>query len=229
VGVTLSMVVRNEGNRYLKRALRRHKSLITSAVIIDDASTDNTAMVCEEILHDIPLKIITNKTSRFSNEITLRKQQWEETTETNPEWILNLDADELVESTLTERLPIITNQSMYDAVYFRLYDMWSETHYREDGYWCAHKKYRPFLVRFKKGGNYIWNEIPQHCGRFPVTVNDYSHFYSAVKIQHFGWAKEEERKAKYNRYMALDNKGIYGSLEQYKSILDTHINLIKWS
>ncbi|MCL1702454.1 glycosyltransferase family 2 protein [Lysinibacillus sp. Bpr_S20] len=229
MSITLSMVVKNEGERYLRRALLHHKPFIDAAVIIDDASTDNTITVCKEVLSDIPLKIVENKESRFVNEITLRKQQWNETIKTNPSWILNLDSDELLESSFLTQLEIITNQQMYDAVYFRLYDMWSNTHYRDDQYWYAHKTYRPFLVRFKPTDNYVWKETAQHCGRFPLTIAQYHHFYSTVKIQHFGWSTEKDRKEKYERYMKLDSKGIFGCLEQYQSILDSNPNLIKWS
>ncbi|WJQ81494.1 hypothetical protein [Brevibacillus brevis] len=34
--LTLSMIVKNEGNRYLRRALEVHKDFIDAAVIIDD-------------------------------------------------------------------------------------------------------------------------------------------------------------------------------------------------
>ena len=40
--LTLSMIVKNEENRYLERALKEHKKYIDSAVIIDDGSTDRT-------------------------------------------------------------------------------------------------------------------------------------------------------------------------------------------
>lgn len=228
LSITLSMVVRNEGDRYLKKALMQHKPFINSAVIIDDASTDDTITICKEVLSGIPLKIVENKESRFFNEITLRKQQWEETIKTNPDWILNLDSDEIIESSFLTQLEIITNQQMYDAAYFRLYDMWNNSHYREDQYWYAHRTYRPFLVRFKPTDKCVWKETAQHCGRFPLNISQYKHFYSTVKIQHFGWSTGKDRKEKYERYMKLDNEGIYGSLEQYHSILDKEPNLIKW-
>ena len=74
---------------------------------------------------------------------------------TNPDWILNLDSDEIIESSFLTQLEIITNQQMYDAVYFRLYDMWNNSHYRDDKYWYAHRTYRPFLVRFKPTDKYV--------------------------------------------------------------------------
>ena len=48
------------------------------------------------------------------------------------------------------------------------------------------------------------------------------------RIQHFGWATEEDREAKYKRYQDLDPDTIYGVKEQYDSILDTAPNLVQW-
>lgn len=128
--LTLSMIVKNEGNRYLRRALEAHKNFIDAAVIIDDGSTDHTVDLCREALKGIPLHLVQNAASQFSNEVTLRKQQWQETIQTDPGWILNLDADEIMDSSFPSKVSDILEQQTYEAIYFRLYDMWSEAHYR---------------------------------------------------------------------------------------------------
>ena len=51
---------------------------------------------------------------------------------------------------------------------------------------------------------------------------------TTLRPKHYGWSREEDRINKYNRYMNLDPNGEFGSLEQYKSILDENPNLIKW-
>lgn len=91
--VTLSMCVKNEADHYLRMVLEEVRHYIDEAVIIDDASTDDTVQLIYEVLHGIPVHIIHNTVSKFSNEINLRKQQWDEVIKTNPEWILNIDAD----------------------------------------------------------------------------------------------------------------------------------------
>ncbi|WP_315636127.1 glycosyltransferase family 2 protein [Rossellomorea yichunensis] len=222
------MVVKNEADRYLRSALESHRAWIDEAVIIDDGSTDHTVAVCQEVLQGIPLHIIQNKNSKFSNEIELRKQQWEETIRTEPTWILNLDADEMLESSFGDQVNDILHQKEYDAIYFRLYDMWSETEYREDRYWCAHHFYRPFLIRYRPDVDYQWRETAQHCGRFPLTISTFRYYCHPARVRHYGWAKSEDRKRKYERYMKLDPDGIYGWKEQYESILDEHPHLVQW-
>jgi hypothetical protein len=106
--------------------------------------------------------------------------------------------------------------------------MWSETHYREDAYWRAHLMYRPFLVRYKADLPYAWKETPQHCGRFPLTISHFAYWCHPLRVKHMGWAREEDRRDKYDRYMRLDGEGRYGWKEQYESILDPAPNTIAW-
>ncbi|MDN8590502.1 glycosyltransferase family 2 protein [Paenibacillus sp. 11B] len=226
--VTLSMIVRNEEHRYLRQALETHRPWIDRAVIIDDGSTDNTVALCQEMLAGIPLTLIVNPASLFADEVSLRKQQWETTVATGPEWILNLDADEI----LTTDFGIVRNQLLggtEDAIYFRLFDMWSETHYRDDEYWQAHAYYRPFLVRYRPEWSYEWKETPQHCGRFPLTIQHFAYGCHSPRVKHYGWARAEDRIRKYERYQALDPDARYGWKEQYESILDTEPRLLQWS
>lgn len=226
--LTLSMVIKNEENRYLKEALRNHLPYIDEAVIIDDGSTDNSVEICKEILKTIPLKIVKNEVSRFSNEVELRKQQWKETISTEPDWILNLDADEMFEERASQDIQHLLIQEDYDLYSFRIYDFWNDTHYREDDYWRAHFFYRPFLLRYRKDFLYTWKETPQHCGRFPKNIFQLPNSISSLRVKHYGWSKLEHRREKYKRYLNLDPHAQYGIKEQYQSILDENPNLVKW-
>ena len=226
--ITLSMIVKNEEGRYLKQMLNSLKEHIDEAVIIDDGSSDNTINICREILKDIPLHIIQNEKSMFGCEVELRKKQWSETIKTNPDWILNLDADEILEEGFWDDAQKLIDDKNYDFYCFRLYDMWNETYYREDKYWNSHSIYRPFLMRYQSNFSYTWNETPQHCGRFPINTTFFPKATSEFRVKHLGWATEKDRIEKYKRYALLDPDAIYGIREQYDSIMDTNPNLIKW-
>ena len=226
--ITLSMVVKNEEKRYLKEVLNKAKEYIDNAVIIDDNSTDNTINIIKEELKDIQYIIIENKASKFSNEYELRKQQWEETIKINPDWIIFLDADEILEDKFKDKVKDMINNREIDGYLFRLYDFWDNENYRDDILWCAHNTYRLFLIRYQENFIYKFKNTAQHCGRMPYNCINLPYAISDLRVKHYGWAKESDRIEKYNRYMELDPKGEFGDMNQYKSILDINPNLVKW-
>ncbi len=229
--ITLGMCVKNESGRYLRKVLESAREYIDSAVIIDDASTDDTAGICLDILKGVPLNIIRNSKSKFSHEIDLRQQLWSELVKSDPDWILILDADEVFEDKFKHEIGDLINREDVDLVGFRLYDFWDQEHYRDDGYWNAHKKYTPFMVRYKKDFDYKWEDSQkrsQHCWRFPLGIMSLNGQVSDLRLKHYGWSNLEDRMAKYVRYKQLDFDGKHGSLEQYESIFDENPNLVKW-
>lgn len=226
--LTLSMAVRNESGRFLEQALLHHKSFIDRAVIIDDDSDDNTIEVIQNILTGKDLHIIRNDHSLFSQEHILRKRQWNETIATQPDWILNLDADQIFEKNVKALLKPILEQDRYRYVGFRLYDMWDEQNYRDDALWSAHQRPWPSLFRYTPFFDYQWNTRDQHCGHFPENLNFFELFDSQVRIKHLGWINNELRSEKYQRYMRLDPEAKYGVKEQYESILDQNPRVKRW-
>lgn len=226
--LTLTMVVKNEENRYLTKVLEEHRKYINEAVIIDDGSIDHTVDICLDVLKGIPVRLVKNEVSMFSNEIELRKLQWKETLASEPEWILNLDADEVFENRFASEIHQLIAQEAIELFCFRLYDFWSPTHYREDRCWQSHFSYRPFLLRYRDHLSYRWKETAQHCGRFPENIFELPHHLSSLRLKHLGWVDPQHRLEKYQRYMLLDPEAKYGWKEQYMSILDDNPNLIPW-
>lgn len=227
--ITLAMLVCNESGRHLEKVLKQATEYIDQAVILDDASKDNTVELCQGILQGIPLTLHSNKKPQFHNEILLRKQLWEMALSTSSEWIIILDADEMFEEDGPKQLRELLNHSSdIDYLSFRLFDLWTETHYREDELWQAHKWYRPFIVRNISGFQAKWQETPQHCGRFPINISELRGGTSPLRIKHLGWVRPQDRLAKYYRYKQLDPNGTYGNSEQYRSILDPNPNLVLW-
>ena len=228
--ITLMMLVRNESERYLENVLTHTAQYIDQAVILDDASDDHTVEICNNLFaqKEIPLIIASNQNPSFQNEILLRKQLWQMTIETNPDWIIALDADEIFEDIVVPELKKLASQNNSDVISFRLFDMWADNYYREDAYWSAHKYYRPFMVRYIPGFNYRWQETPQHCGRLPYNIPSLRVEPSQLRLKHLGWLRPQDRLQKYYRYKKLDPEARYGIAEQYDSILDPCPNLIPW-
>jgi hypothetical protein len=226
--ITLSMVVKNEAARSLKNVLEHAVQYIDSAVIIDDCSTDETVNLCSSILKNTQFYIVHNNETKFKNEVNLRRQQWEYTISTNPDWIINLDADEIFENKMVTKIKELVDIPYFYYYTSHLYDFWNSTHYREDQYWNAHFYHKIFLVRFVPEYKYTWQNTPQHCGRIPNNITELRGLYTDMRLKHFGWADEESRVKKYKRYMELDPNGVYGNIEQYNSILDPNPTLVRW-
>ncbi|WP_158289533.1 glycosyltransferase [Paenibacillus flagellatus] len=225
--LTAMMLVRNEADRYLTQTLDDLNRYVDAFVIVDDASTDRTVEICAS--YDKVEKLIALKEHGFHNEVQLRKLCWRETTATDAEWILALDADEIFEERMKTEIDGLLRREDVDAWAFPLYDFWGSTeYYRSDRLWRAHEHHGVFLLR-NKPFEEQWRETPVHCGRIPSNVmQTFRVEKSDIRLKHYGWANRNEHAAKFERYMKADGEGKYGSLEQYYSILDPNPNLVKW-
>lgn len=224
--VVLSMVVRNEAGRYLDRVLRHAASYVDAAVIVDDASTDDTVAICRQALAGIPHRVVELQRSHFAEEHRLRRLQWEHTLAVRPDWILSLDADELFEDEIRVHIRSLVDQTDVDAVLFPLHDMWNATQYRSDERWRSHTVLRPFLVRPVPGMDPTWPAQRQHAGRLPPSVSELDFWTCSVRLKHLGWADPEDRRAKYARYRQHDPDGDWSSAGHYASILDPAPTLV---
>lgn len=225
--LTAAMLVRNEEGRYLERVLSQLAAVSDRLVVLDDASTDGTAGVCRA--HGA--EVTCRRETGFANEVLLRKHLWGLAEAARPDWILCLDADETFEGgSLAWLRTDLSDADMAgaDAVAFRLFDMWDASHYRDDALWTAHRRWWTLCVRWRPDFPYRWRETAQHCGRFPVNAGGVKVACSPVRVQHWGWARPEDRERKFRRYMSLDPDGKHGSLAQYRSIMDPEPNLVEW-
>lgn len=218
--ITAMLPLRNEAKRYLKEVLEQLTALANQVVVLDDASSDDTPEICARyprvILHRNEEPLF------FQHEGRLRAKLWGLTVETEPDWILAIDADELFETRIHQEIKNLINQADFDGVEFRLFDFWkSTTHYRVDGLWNPWTRYSLLLVRYFPGVPYLWPDRSFHCGRWPVNYRGgrIISFQSDIRVKHFGWARGEEHQAKYMAYKAMDPEGKSASKEHLESVI----------
>jgi glycosyltransferase involved in cell wall biosynthesis len=222
--ISLVMLTHNEAGRYLRPMLSACLPHIDSAVVLDDASTDDTVPVLKEMLGGIPHHISVNKANMFGQEGLLRAKLWLLAIACDADWMLLLDADEVLED--GAQLRALVQNPDVDLYSFRLYDMWSATHYRSDALWSAHTRYFPRLLRYQPLFPYRLSMRPQHCGTIPYNAFELPNAIAPPRIRHMGWSNPDDRRRKYERYMQLDPQGQFGSMAQYQSILDEAPNLL---
>lgn len=228
--ITLALTVRNEADKFIRRMLTHAMKYVSNIVILDDASTDNTIDVCEEVLIDFPHKIYKNHEPMMMNlkESESKKKLWDLTIKENPDWILLLDADELFEDWGTEVLPTIVNDPNFDAYYFKIYHMWEDDyHYRVDGLW-APVDYRIYLLRYQPNFEYTWSDMGLHCYRHPYNAYEMPGCFCYVRLRHYGHFTKEIRNAKFKRYRLLDPNSEFVPKSHYDSILEDNPTLEKF-
>jgi glycosyltransferase involved in cell wall biosynthesis len=222
-----AMLVRNEAGRYLERVLEQMRLICDKLIVLDDCSTDDTPEICRAYGAEV---FYSDRSYWGTNELRQRKFLWELATHEakDGDWILCLDADEIIPSInlLLEKIKQ-AEQLGCDGLGFNLYDMWDENHYRDDALWNAHTRDWVMCVRYDPKKDYRWRQTKLHCGRFPVNACN-KVGSTGLAIQHWGWSRPEDRKAKYLRYMRADPEGKNGSLLQYASILDKEPHLVRF-
>ncbi|WP_225446113.1 glycosyltransferase [Paenibacillus rhizovicinus] len=226
--LTAMLQVRNEAGRYLEAALAELSGFVDEIVIVDDASEDATADICRSFPKVV--RLVQLPTPLFGQEGRLRQLLWQTAVQTEPDWLLSIDADEFFERKAKTQIRALINQDRYDWVSFRMYDFWgSLAYYREDELWQLHKRHTMMLVRYLPLYSYVYPDWNHHVPRLPLTCSALPGFQSELRVKHYGWAGgETERRAKYERYKTIDPDGKWGSLAQYESILDPSPALVRW-
>lgn len=226
--LTAMMIVHNEEHRYLRMCLDHLSRYVDNMVILDDCSTDRTYDICSsypkvELLerNDMPMF--------WENEALLRMKLWNLTLRTKPQWIIALDADEMMEDRIIqERDKLLAGDHIW--VEFRLFEFWGNmTHYRVDKMWNPYNRWGIYLFRYREDLKYVWNNQPLHCGRVPMNLRRYQGIRSDLRLRHYGWANKAEHLLKYQRYIERDPKGKYSPLAHYYSILDPNPQLHRWT
>ena len=228
--IIVGMLVKNEAGRWLRQVCAILKDISDYFIVLDDASTDNTPNICKEYANKVKYSI---ESMWEINEVVLRKQLFNlcmKQSDNENDWIMIIDADEIICNHIQVKKEMMAIDEKCKAFGFRLYDMWTNEHYRNDNLWHAHEHSWFMAFRAIKKDNYKWEEQNLHCGRFPLDLicRGDMVYNSLNKIKHMGWSTPEDREIKYKRYMRLDQNGKYGILEQYLSILDKDPKLVKF-
>lgn len=237
------LCVKNESDRYLEHCLQWHNEFLDGIHVFDDCSTDDSVKVAESNGAVVSSQSIPfGQVSFMSNEALFRQEAWRKMIEVmQPEtgdWILALDADEFFtswegsERDALERAILVTDLLRdVHAVNLRVDEVFDVEDdgtpwKRVDGYWNEISAVR--LARYKPEFTFVPKKMGG--GSVPSYVE---HSYDArlehYGLVHYGYAREADRQAKYQRYSGLEGNG--HSSKHVESILktpDLEPMLVKW-
>ncbi len=198
-----AILARNEAGRMLHRVLAHCQSFSDAVLVLDDQSTDATANIAT-----LSGCVVRTRTGRpaWGEESPARKELWDFACEyaTEPDdWVLIADADMILHGDVRG----LCESTECNTWAFILYDLWSETHYRSDGFWCGHTNPRPWLfapTRVPEGWVADWGSRGLHCGHLPTNwpmsvaiAPQQRHYYL-----HYAYATPEARAVKSAQYLA---------------------------
>ncbi|MCL4494488.1 MAG: glycosyltransferase family 2 protein [Firmicutes bacterium] len=219
------MIVHNEAGRYLPMVLKDLQAYCDRIVILDDGSTDATPQICQSFS-----RVLLHRQTEslfWTNESALRIKLWNLVLTQDPDWILAIDADEMLEPRFKQEKARWLTQKEYPVIAFRLYEFWNSlTHYRVDKLWNPQMKMTPMLVRHQPGSVYHWLSQPLHCGRIPMGLGPF--VFSGLRCKHFGYANPQDHRRKYEMYTRHDPEGRFSPRSHYDSILDENPILEPW-
>lgn len=223
-----NMVGFNEANRYLEEVLRHLKTVSDEIVFTDDCSTDNTMQIASRYAHtyQTPDQLFTKDEGKLR---TIAWSNLEKHAEVG-DWVLAIDCDEkLWSSKPNMSLSKLMNQDSFDVLNVMFFHMWNYKQFRVDKAWAPNNSSR--LFRYQEGG--VFRDRKLACGSEPTYVQDMigAGKYlvdSGLIMQHLGYVRDEDKKAKYERYMSLDG-GDFHARAHIESIIDPNPTLVDWS
>lgn len=201
------MVTRNEADRFLLRSLGSLIDVCDAVAIFDDQSTDGTLDVITDFADDEPTRVrharrADGEPSFAESEGKFRDVAWhymESVLRPEPgDWILAIDADEVVIVDDPARLAEVLATADSDAMTVKIHELWQlqPPLERIDGYWDTITGVR--LYRWGPGEHIADRDLA--CGSVPpVAPQDVGNIFT-LRIAHLGYVRREDREAKHARY-----------------------------
>ena len=196
------LLVKNEADRYLRRVLERCAQFSDRILVLDDRSTDGTGALAKGLGCEVRTRSVLEDPA-WGKEAPARKELWDWGAEVcgADGWLLICDADMLLEG---DPRPYTETWDL-NTWSFILYDLWdSESTYRQDGYWQAHRVPRPWLFRpglVPLGWRPEWPARGIHCGHCPQNWTALTGYAESLRYLHLAYVKPEDRVRKSRAYM----------------------------
>lgn len=217
-----ALLVRNEADKFLSRVLDNALSFSDTVLVLDDRSTDASAKIAKQRGCQVRGRSVLKELA-WGHETAARAELWDwAATEARDGWVLVQDADQLLHG---DPRPLCETWDA-NSWAFILYDLWDETRYRADGFWRGHLTPRVWMAcpsRFGPDFRPQWNGRGIHPGHIPpnaplacLVAPPDEYFWT-----HLAYSSPEQRKAKWEKYLAVADQLTPAERAHADSILDT--------
>lgn len=214
-----ALLARNEADRFLRPVLERCLSFSDTVLLLDDRSTDATPQIAQELGCQVRTRSVLLDPA-WGHESAARKELWDwGVAEAKDGWLLICDADQILHGDprpLTEAWDV-------NAWAFPLYDAWSATHYRADGFWQAHLRPRTWMFcpsRVPEGWVAQWDPRGIHPGHAPANFPTMAACAPPDYYwEHLAYSSPELRAKKHRQYLDQKDLLMPGELAHAESIL----------
>jgi len=200
--------LRQDGQPWAAECLTSLSALVDEIVILDDGSSDETVSICRSLPK---VTRLVRWAKSFFHEGLDRNVVLALAKDTEPDWLMMMDIDEVFEPQLAAVLPAMLQQEEYVVWGFRMLHFWrGKEHYRVDGKWGEETRghIHPRLFRNQPGLYYP----PQLIHGAHILGLEGRAALSDVFIRHYGYSYWDEVVAKYERYRVVDPEGDYEHL-----------------
>lgn len=202
VGISQIFNERIKGN--LERFVAYIKPLVEDLVIYDDGSTDGSY---EYMLTQTPY-VIRGTKNDFVNERSHKQRLLEEALKLNPDFILWLDADEVLTAHAAEHLQELCKECIekqFDAVCFHEINLWRSHSWQrldslfDKGWFCR-------LWRVVPGISFNETKPGLHQPPYPSTIRNMI-WAENIQVLHYGFSSEQRLAHKYLIYKSHGQRG----------------------
>lgn len=199
---TLGYGICGPNEKYLKKTLDCFKRLCDHTVILGN-NIDNASV---ELIESYGFDIKHDNREWGLNQHKIKEDFVFSLKEYEPEWLIALDMDEVLDVT-REELELFMQQT--DSMYVYIVNLWGKGWKRQWSFWN---------IRVWK-----WNGItnfvnrPLHCGLAPEWAYHYGSYVPIVLI-HSGLKSKQDRDRKIKRYEQYDPKAVYRDSSYYQAL-----------
>lgn len=200
----VSCVRQKNGLKYLPRLIKQLHAVSDVIVILDDNSTDGSVEYLKQFSDGNQKFFVIKRKDGYGYSGGL---DWNAIhsfiSQFSPDWVYTPDVDELLDEEQQGQLRALAEQSGKDILgwSFPFYYLWNdEEHYRDDDKYFNTKVIR--LFRYDKDLRPPTRD--GHATAVPDTLDRRMIRVANMRMKHFGYMLEEDRKAKYDFYTGRD-------------------------